>query len=195
MSICESDGCGKHASARGLCSTHYMQLRRAGLVPIGTKKPGTVEERFWRHVDKTGECWLWTAHTKSGKGYGRLGAGGKGGKYLCAHRVSYELHNGPIHDGGVVMHTCDNPSCVNPAHLKLGTTAENIQDAYDKGRKVSPFKKGAAHHNATLDDEKVRLIRQNPNIKISQFARLLGVSVSNISAIRRGETWKHVTVP
>lgn len=193
MSICSVDGCDKDAVSRGVCNTHYMQLRRAALIPIGTRAVGSLEERFWRHVNKDGDCWLWTAHTSSGKGYGRLGEGGKGGKYLHAHRVSYELHNGPIPDGYVVMHQCDNPSCVNPAHLSVGTTAQNIKDAYNKGRKVTPFKAGAAHHMAILDDEKVRFIRGNLHISAGVLAKQYGIARSAITAIRRRQTWKHVT--
>jgi hypothetical protein len=192
MSICSVEGCGKEAQSRGVCNTHYMRLRRAGLVPVGTRAPGSVEDRFWKHVNKDGDCWLWTAHTKTGKGYGRLGQGGKGGKYLLAHRVSYELHNGPIPEGLVVMHKCDNPKCVNPAHLMLGTTAENIKDAYAKGRKLTPFKQGEAHHIAVLNADIVREIRASP-LKNSQLARLYGCSRNAVSAVRLGRTWKHVT--
>lgn len=192
MSVCSVDGCEKEVTARGVCTTHYMQLRRAKLVPVGTRAHGAVEERFWRHVDKTGDCWLWTGSSKSYAGYGRIGAGGAGGRYLLAHRVSYTIHHGPIPEGMVVMHQCDNPSCVNPAHLTVGTNAENIKQSYDKGRKITPFKQGAAHHEAVLTEENVREIKGS-SLKNAQLARAFGCSGSAISAIRRGITWKHVT--
>jgi hypothetical protein len=149
-------------------------------------------ERFWRFVSKTDGCWLWVGRSGTKKGYGLIQEGGKGTPRKLAHRLSYEIHHGPIPDGMVVMHSCDNPSCVNPAHLRVGTAAENIKEAYDKRRKVSPFKKGEAHHGAVLDAEKVRFIRNNPHLSCGKLAKQYGVGVSAISAIRRRETWAHI---
>lgn len=192
MARCCVDGCEKDAESRGFCGTHYMRERRLGRVPIGNRAPAPVEERFWRWVDKSGSCWTWTGGQKTAKGYGRIGAGGRGAPYILAHRLSYEIHKGPIPEGMVVMHSCDNPSCVNPAHLRVGTASENIKEAYDKRRKVSPFKKGADHHGAVLDDDMVRFIRSNPQIKGSVLARKFGASPSAVSAVRRGQSWTHV---
>ena len=194
--ICSMDGCESFVKGFGFCSKHYKRYKKTGSAASKVGSHGPILDRFWIAIQKGADedCWEWLGTLVSG--YGRLPLGGRGAGFVLAHRFSCQLHHGnPPYEGAHVMHKCDNRACVNPSHLKWCTPSENIQDAYNKGRKVSPFKKGAAHHNATLDDEKVRLIRQNPNIKISQFARLLGVSVSNISAIRRGETWKHVTVP
>ena len=193
MSICSEDGCGKLVNACGLCSTHYMRLRRAGLVPIGTRARGSLEDRFWRFVDKTGNCWTWVGGSKTKKGYGMIQIGGQGSSRILAHRLSYRIHHGEIPDGLVVMHNCDNPSCVNPEHLETGTTSENVKQAYDKRRKVSPFKKGEAHHGAILNEESVRFIRAKAELRNADLARMYGVSFSLISAIRLGKTWKHVT--
>lgn len=97
------------------------------------RKP--VAERFWPKVDTSGgpsACWNWTASKKSG-GYGKFSKGGDNG-WMLAHRAAWEMTNGPIAVGAVVCHSCDNPSCCNPAHLFLGTQAENLSDMRRKGR-------------------------------------------------------------
>ena len=87
-------------------------------------------KRFWDKVDKSGDCWMWTASVR-GHGYGAFFYKGK---VQRANRVSWELENGPIPSGMVIMHTCDNPLCVNPRHLSAGTQKENVQDSISKGR-------------------------------------------------------------
>jgi hypothetical protein len=99
----------------------------------------TLSERFWAKVKKGESCWLWAAW-RLPSGYGQIRAGER---LLRAHRVAWELTNGPIPDGLCVLHNCpggDNPACVNPAHLWLGTNAENTHDMVAKGR--------YARHNA-----------------------------------------------
>lgn len=170
-----------------------MQLRRAGLVPVGTRAVGPVEERFWRFVAKSEGCWSWVGGSKAQKGYGLLQTGGRGSARVLAHRLSYEIHHGPIPDGLVVMHKCDNPNCVNPDHLRVGTTSENVKEAYEKRRKVSPFKRGADHHGALLNEEAVRIIRAHPTTPLKPLAAMFGCSTNAVSAVRNGRTWKHVS--
>lgn len=88
-----------------------------------------LEQRFWSKVDKTGQCWIWTA--AKNKGYGIFSIGKKN---KFAHRVSYELFYKSSIDGILICHKCDNPSCVNPQHLFLGTHHDNTMDAMAKGR-------------------------------------------------------------
>ena len=93
-----------------------------------TIKP--LEQRFWKKVNKTKNCWLWIGCI-SKYGYGKIGANGK---TLLAPRVSWKIHFGQIPKGFCVLHKCDNSRCVNPKHLFLGTQADNIHDMYKKGR-------------------------------------------------------------
>jgi hypothetical protein len=101
-----------------------------------TIQPRTpLAERFWPKVAKTtpDACWLWLASRT--QRYGAIGIGGKSSPALKAHRVSWELHFGPIPPGLHVLHKCDTPKCVNPAHLFLGTQADNVADMVKKGRR------------------------------------------------------------
>lgn len=90
----------------------------------------TIEERFWAKVDKSGECWLWIGG-KNRQGYGTIL---RGKKTALAHRVAYEFFNGSIEENLLCLHSCDNPSCVNPKHLRLGDQFENMQECVEKGR-------------------------------------------------------------
>lgn len=94
----------------------------------------TVDERFWQRVDKTaGEdaCWPWTAR-RDRRGYGRISVPGR--RHFLAHRYAFESAVGPITDGLNVLHSCDNPPCCNPAHLHLGTQADNLAEMRARGR-------------------------------------------------------------
>ena len=95
-----------------------------------------IVQRFWDKVDKTGDCWEWTAsRNRSGYGQFKLFDHGDGKqKVVEAHRLAWELARGPIPDGLCVCHHCDNPGCVRPDHLFLGTHKDNAQDKHKKGR-------------------------------------------------------------
>ena len=105
-------------------------------VAVMGPKRRSIEERFWAKVKKSDGCWEWTGDKNKGR-YGSIYCSEEK-RNLRAHRMSYEMHKGPITDGLWVLHRCDNPPCVNPDHLFLGTARDNIMDAIKKGRHI-PF--------------------------------------------------------
>jgi hypothetical protein len=123
--------CTKPAKTRGMCKAHYRAHHKAG-THLQFAKLGPEDVFHERYKVAPSGCWEWTASRSSSFGYGLLILPGE--KSVRAHRYSYERTNGPIPDGKVIMHTCDNPPCVNPAHLILGTRLENNRDAASKGR-------------------------------------------------------------
>lgn len=152
-------------------------------------KRKTIEDRFWPKVAMSMTCWLWTG-SKMPRGYGRIGGGGKRGNPLLAHRVSWEIHFGKIPARLIVCHRCDNPSCVNPTHLFVGTHEDNTQDAVRKGR----ISRGSSRHNARLSEKDIPEVRRRLAIgeSYSSVAALFGVSAALIGDVARGVTWKHV---
>lgn len=147
-------------------------------------------ESFWEKVNKTESCWLWTAGRN--KGYG--GARRADRSPAHAHRIAWELTNGDIPEGFVVCHNCpggDNPLCVNPAHMFLGTIAENIKDAAAKGR----TSRGEGRPLAKLTEEQVLEIRAlyaKGGITHVELASRFNVSPSLIGAVIQGKRWKHI---
>lgn len=163
-------------------------------------------ERFWSKVDKSGECWMWTGG-KDRKGYGKFSMGSqfkadgsRRNSMVSAHRFSYELVHGPIpaHDsfhGLCVLHSCDNPGCVKPDHLSLGTNKDNVHDMDRKGRRISKNARGEAHHGAILNELQVREIvaaHRERGISQAQLSKDYGVSTSTINHIFTGRLWAHL---
>lgn len=147
-------------------------------------KPIPLEERFWQKVAKGGpdDCWEWqAARTSFGYGITRIGPGHSN---RHAHRVAWEFENGPIPDGLYVCHSCDNPPCVNPAHLWLGTPAENNMDALRKGRSGTWL--------CVADVRTIRRLHAAGEVSQRELARQFRTSPSNIGQIVKRQTWKHV---
>lgn len=153
------------------------------------------QQRFWSNVDKSGECWLWTARRASGR-YGQFRLCGK---FLTAHRVSYEIHHGSIPTGLFVLHSCDNPLCVNPSHLRAGTAQENAQDREARGRHPHPRKQRVPKGPppAKLTPEAVVEIRRCALLKEStnSIARRFKVSPKTVRNVLQGKLWRHVGNP
>jgi len=155
----------------------------------------TLAERFWEKVAKRddNECWEWTAtRTPAGYGHFRVGSMRDGTRRKeMAHRLAYMLATGKtIPKGTVIMHACDNPPCCNPAHLSVGTYAENGKAAYDRKRRVSTIKFGEGSPRAKLTAKNVAYIREVGYAKSArELAAELSVSVSTITAVRIGQNW------
>lgn len=118
---CSIDGCDRPSSARGWCRRHYLQWRRSGAPEVPLRAP--PQERFWRKVNKTDACWVWTA-AQAGAGYGWFW---DGRRPVYAHRFAYELLVGSIPEGLTLDHLCRNRLCVNPAHLEAVSLGENLR--------------------------------------------------------------------
>jgi hypothetical protein len=138
----------------------------------------TLLERFMEKVTISDSCWHWNA-MKNSYGYGLIWVNGKP---VRAHRVSFSLFNGELSEEDVVMHSCDNPSCVKPSHLSVGTRLENNRDAVAKRR--NQF--GEKHWAAKLTTEQVESVR-NMKGTYTQIAKIFGVSQSAISRIKTGK--------
>lgn len=185
----------------GANSIHITAMNKAtSTVPLARTEINLSEKdlaRFWAKVNKNGPtqphmetpCWLWTA-SKDGKGYGAFKAGGK---QFIAHRMSWMILHGLITPGFCGCHRCDTPTCVNPAHIFLGTHADNVRDR-DYKKRANPVR-GTSHGRAILTEAKVIDIRARyaaGGISQRELSALFGVSREAISVIIRRVKWKHV---
>jgi hypothetical protein len=148
------------------------------------------ENRFWSWVltGNPNDCWEWQGCIND-NGYGIFWYK----VVIRSHRFSYLLNKGPIENGLCVCHKCDNPSCVNPEHLFLGTQGENMKDMMTKGRAVAP--KGENHSFAKLTESQVKEIREkyaSGNYLQRQLCIEYNISQAAISAITRRKIWKDI---
>lgn len=124
MNACSIPGCMRKHNAKGYCVAHYKRWRKGMPLEAPMRRTGQDVDRFWEKVERGSGCWKWTAAPME-IGYGTIRFGGKN---QSAHRVSYEINVGPIPAGMQVDHICRNRLCVNPAHLRLVTDAQNKQN-------------------------------------------------------------------
>jgi hypothetical protein len=191
--ICKIEGCGGKIRGRGYCLKHHKKLIKYGN-PLERKinrdyVHGTPKEKFIKsyQLNENG-CWIWTAIINK-NGYGIICIKRK---RILAHRFSYEFHVKKIPEGMIICHRCDNPGCVNPNHLFIGTHADNIKDKLQKGRGDCP--KGEKCVRAKLTNEKVLQIREmiKDGIFNILIAEKFGVHPNTILAIKKGKAWRHV---
>lgn len=157
-----------------------------------------LRARFHARIDERGEgeCWVWTgARTKGG--YGVMSGEHRGDSPLRCHRVAYELHYGPIPDGLHVRHRCDNPPCCNPAHLLVGTNADNVADKVERNRQARTALRGSVNPSTNLNERAVaeirRLLAERDDRTTRKIVRVrYGVSAAALYLIRNNKTWAHV---
>lgn len=153
----------------------------------------TLSERFWPKVSKGEGCWAWTAF-KTWQGYGKISDSlprGHPDHVQLAHRASWLIHFGPIPKGLCVCHRCDNPSCVNPKHLFLGTVADNNADKTAKGRGRTSDRRGEKNPGAKLNEALVLEIRAASGSN-QQVATRYAVSRRLVGMIKALKIWRHV---
>lgn len=190
--ICSVTDCAGAHIARGMCNIHYRRWKKYG-DPLTTAYDRRFQHLspeetlgFLRGPATATGCVEWTGYV-SAQGYGQLM---RNGAKLSAHRLAYEQAFGPIPEGRVIRHSCDNPPCVNPDHLSLGDRGDNARDAVARRR----HKAGIAHHAAKMTDEKVRELRRmrDAGMTYQGLADHFGLSFSQARAIARREAWKRV---
>jgi hypothetical protein len=167
-------------------SEERIQKTQASKIRMGSRNgpvPVPIEERFWKYVEKTDGCWLWKGAVE-GVTYGRIYDVAHKEKVM-AHRVSWEIHHGAILEGQNVLHRCDNPACVNPEHLFLGTHVDNARDMVVKFRA----------RNSIFDDGDVLFIRKArlcDSHSVVELAQIFGVTTVTIYNVINRRTHQHI---
>lgn len=162
-------------------------------MPTKIASPAELVQRFWSYVDKGPVCWTWKAG-RFARGYGQFRVGTR---KVRAHRFVYEIEAGPIPEGMFVCHHCDNPLCVRPSHLFLGTAADNAADRDRKGRYRHPgpaaaSRPGEKNPAAKLTLHAVKLVRglSRQGYSNRRLAKIFNMGASQIGNIVRGDSWK-----
>lgn len=197
--LCSVEECPNPRHSRDFCNRHYKRWKRHGN-PLAPSRENYGRD-FWDYVDRSPEgCWEWQAY-RDPNGYGRVYAVKYGFRpSSLAHRVAWALTHGELNDQDCVLHHCDNPPCVRPEHLFLGTKADNTADMMAKGRGTAgaqPFRSrthGTRNAHAKLTEELVVEMRQRAQAgeRYQVLAAEYGISESRANAIIIGNGWRHV---
>lgn len=202
MRKCEAPNCDRDADyGRKSCVGHRARLKRTGeygeaplreATPRGLTAWGVMEHNGWT-VTATG-CWEYDG-PRFARGYGQVKAEGQNPR--LAHRISYEHFNGEVPEGLLVRHRCDNPPCVNPEHLLIGTSGDNARDRSSRGRSAN----GERHPLAVLTAEQVVELRRIGTLHperiargkaLHEFAERIGIRYETIQAAWLRATWRHL---
>jgi hypothetical protein len=186
--ICCIKGCDKPVLAMGMCVNHWRMNKKHGSPvaerPLSAANRGLpAEDRFFKNVHKSDDgCWIWQASVDE-DGYGNFAALVNGVKVTKAHRFSYMHHTGEVLTPfQLVMHSCDNPPCVNPDHLSPGSAAENTNDMIRKGRHIEGRKIHSAKVSKLSDDE-VRELLADPR-PYEEIARAYGIHKQHVNMLK-----------
>lgn len=173
------------------------KMFRGAFLRLKKHRSMSMRERFEKRVQRgeKDECWLWLGQINYA-GYGIFSpagiSGGRGDRAM-AHRVAWELENGPIPKGKVICHKCDNPPCCNFNHLFCGTQLDNVKDCISKGRNRGPC--GEKSSTAKLTSKEVLVIREIFDCGLAstrELTRMFGMSYPNIRAIVTRKNWRHI---
>ena len=187
MKVCSIEGCGKAVFCRGWCNSHWRRWRRHGDPLAGaTPRHLPLVERLANRskLDPVTGCINWTGTAV--RGYGRIRVGPR---EVLTHRLAFELARGPIPAGLEVLHRCDNPSCMNPEHLRVGTHTDNMRDMAAKGR--SGDQRGLRNGRARLTPDDVFAIRASTG-GTAAVAAQFGIAQDYVRQIRKREAWSHL---
>ena len=151
--------------------------------------PDRLKELFWKKVDKSGPCWVWIASTLKSNGRGQFPTARRYGFSSSAYRFSWQLHYGNIPTGEFICHRCDNPLCVKPEHLFLGTQLDNMRDAREKGRTAW----GERNPRSTSNEKLIQEVRNFPGTH-QEASDHFRIPRRRVISYRRGESWKHLNL-
>lgn len=187
--------CGSSYTVKGQHPARTRKYCSNKCVGAASEASRTLAERVWAKVDQSGHCWTWTGKKRTG--YGRIYRHGRWEP--ATHAVWEVVHGTPVPPGMIICHHCDNPPCVRPDHLFLGTHADNVADRDRKHRRATPPRmldqNGSKNLTAKLTDDQVREIRTKyatGNFRQIDLGREYGVSKSLIGLIYHRKCWTHI---
>jgi len=192
MRKCSVEGCGAKSRANGMCNIHYQ--RKINNIPMsGNPKPSLVERIMEKVSFQSSGCWMWTGAKSGGDGSERYKYGyiNIDGSVKRVHRVLYEITTGECLDGLALLHRCDTPLCINPAHLTPGTHQDNMDDMNHKGRAKHAVGEG---NHSKLSVEQVMEIKRmrGDGSTYTVIGERFNISSAHVSNIVKGKKWAYL---